>query len=352
MFRFICLLILSVILVGLIPDLAIAQGGREERSSRFISFIDRNNNGVLEPTEFDRLPGRLRESLEGAGLDTSRSMSRQEFERFMPQLMEKMRSRREEGTGAEGRKRPMVFRVSPTSISGSTGSTGNVIVSGEDQKAIQVTYGTIQPGKGGRGVTSTSGKSSSSSKKENGKPTRTTVDLNQEFTPHDLDQDGQIGLYEWRKNNPGKLADFFVMDLNGDGFLTPREIQLSKAGKTQRSAASFMFALNHGQPDKPDENVAKTEASSKSSSSSPSTTKKNVPTATTNKTTSSSTDPVSNQAKYFFKLLDRNKDNNISAEEWKKSRSMRRMFEGANIDLTQSMTQTQFVEHYVTIKKK
>ena len=57
------------------------------------------------------------------------------------------------------------------------------------------------------------------------------------------------------------------------------------------------------------------------------------------------------QANYFFKLLDRDKDNSISAEEWKKSRSMRRMFEEASIDLTVTMSQEQFVKHYIAIKK-
>jgi hypothetical protein len=58
-----------------------------------------------------------------------------------------------------------------------------------------------------------------------------------------------------------------------------------------------------------------------------------------------------NQANYFFKLLDRNKDSSVSPEEWKKSRSMRRMFEKENIDLSVSMSQEQFVGHYVAIKK-
>lgn len=352
MFRFLYLMIPSVVLVGFVPDLAIAQRGGEGRASKFISFIDRNKNGVIEPAEFDQLPGRFRESLESAGLDTSRTMTRQEFERIMPRIMEQMRGRRGRPSDSEGRKRPMVMRVSPTSSLGSTGSSSKIVVNGVVQNPAQVRYGTIQPNKSGQRATSATEKSNSSSKKENAKSVRTTVDLIQEFTPHDLDQDGQVGLYEWRKNNPSKLAEFFVMDLNGDGFLTPREIQLSKAGKTQRSAASFMFALNGDQPIDSQTNQEKNTDLAKSSKVKQKTNIKTGQPTSAKKTTSSTTDPVANQANYFFKLLDRNKDNTVSAEEWKKSRSMRRMFEGENIDLTQSMSQAQFVEHYVTIKKK
>jgi hypothetical protein len=42
------------------------------------------------------------------------------------------------------------------------------------------------------------------------------------FDEYDGDKDGQIGLYEWRKN--GKVIDEFnEMDLNGDGFVTADE---------------------------------------------------------------------------------------------------------------------------------
>ncbi|WP_194242432.1 EF-hand domain-containing protein [Gimesia benthica] len=59
-----------------------------------MSFLDRNRNGVIEPDEFDRMPGRFKEMLESAGVDTSRSMTAQEYERVMPRVMEQMRSRR------------------------------------------------------------------------------------------------------------------------------------------------------------------------------------------------------------------------------------------------------------------
>lgn len=366
MFRFICLLILSVMLVGLSSNLAFAQPGGESRTRGFMSFLDRNKNGVIEASELDRMPGRFKESLQAAGLDTSRDISQEEFERIMPQLMERMRSQRgpsgssDRGRGGDDRGRSSFSRGPggpPGDFSRRDRNADEGRRGGGDPESMRGRYGSFQPDRGPSPATSSNGRSSgstrssSSSKKESSKPIRTTVDLNKEFVPHDSDQDGQIGLYEWRKNHPTKLSDFFVMDLNGDGFLTPREIQLSKAGKPQRSAASFMFAINNGQQTELEPAPENSQAAAKNPAAKQTTGDKTVPLPAKVKPATPSTDPVVNQAGYFFKLVDRNKDDTVSPEEWKKSRSMRRMFEGANIDLTQSMTQKQFVSHYVTIKK-
>jgi len=333
MIRFINLLIPSVLLVGLSTDLVVAQPGGENRPRDMMSFIDRNKNNVIEPAEFDKMPGRFKEMLQSLGVDTSRNLSRQEFERVMPKIMEQMRSSRGSTGGGDRRS----FGGSPSTSSYGDRSEGRR--RGFDSKPSR--YGSFQPTQEPAPQSSLSKKSTSASKSAPIKPVRATVDLIQEYIPHDADNDGQIGLYEWRKNNPTKLSAFFVMDLNGDGFLTPREIQLSKAGKPQRSAASFMFALTGDEQAEAQLETGKPQTSTKNTAT-PSPVKKPA---------TASNDPLVSQANYFFKLLDRNKDQTVSSEEWKKSRSMRRMFEGANIDLTQSMSQEQFVNHYVTIKK-
>ncbi|QDU05599.1 EF hand [Gimesia chilikensis] len=370
MFRFVRYFVPVVLLVTFSADLSYAQPGGDSRSRGFMSFLDRNRNGVIEPDEFDRMPGRFKEMLESAGVDTSRSMTAQEYERVMPRVMEQMRSRRGsfgggDRGGSDDRSRSGFSRGSggpgfggsgfggpPSSFSRSRGDDDDDrddrSRGGFDRDSTRGRYGSFQSDRGRDEGNSRS--RSSSSQKEPSKPVRTTVDLNSDFVPHDTDQDGQIGLYEWRKNNPGKLSEFFSMDLNGDGFLTPKEIQLSKAGTPQRSAASFMFALNSGQsgtsqPAPQESSASATPASvSKSAEQSAQTTAETKPVAP-------SSDPMVSQANYFFKLLDRDKDNSISAEEWKKSRSMRRMFEEASIDLTVTMSQEQFVKHYIAIKK-
>ncbi|WP_417381030.1 hypothetical protein [Gimesia sp.] len=369
MFRFTNLLIPSVLLVGFCTDLAYAQPGGDSRSRGFISFLDRNKNGVIEASEFDQMPGRFKETLEAAGVNTSRDMSQQEFERIMPQVMERMRSQRGSFGGGDRGSRGGDDRSRFGSSRGFGGPPGGFSRPGGDRNgdddrsggfdrdAMRGRYGSFEPDRGGPSDSPSAGRSSgksssSSSKNEPAKPVRTTVDLNQEFVPHDMDQDGQIGLYEWRKNNPTKLGEFFTMDLNGDGYLTPKEIKLAKEGKTQRSAASFMFALNTGQTGaNPLAASGSTSAPGSVEVSKQSTPEKPSQPVSVQVSTPS-TDPLVAQAGYFFKLVDRDKDGSVSPEEWKKSRSMRRMFEGANIDLTVAMPQEQFVKHYLAIKQK
>lgn len=373
MFRFVSQLILAVALVGFSADLAHAQFGGDSRTRGFFSFIDKNKNGVIESSEFDQMPGRLKESLESAGVDTRRSMSQQEFENVMPKLMERMRSQRG-SSGGDDRRRSGFSRGSGGFGGPPRGSFSRPDDRGDrddrdsrdsrggfDPRSSRGRYGSFDSDRGpgspddGRrdsGRSSSSNRSSSrSGNQEPSKSARTTVDLNQEYVPHDADQDGQVGLYEWRKSNPGKLSEFFTMDLNGDGFLTPREIALSKAGKTQRSAASFMYALGTGQqtPASPASPAPQSEV--KPQAPQPVASSQVSAPAAESKPPTPSTDPVVNQANYFFKLLDRDKDGSVSAEEWKKSRSMRRLFEQENIDLTVTMSQDQFVKHYVAFKK-
>lgn len=43
------------------------------------------------------------------------------------------------------------------------------------------------------------------------------------FAEYDADEDGQVGLYEWRRQGR-PIAEFVPMDRNGDGYLTPAEV--------------------------------------------------------------------------------------------------------------------------------
>ncbi len=43
------------------------------------------------------------------------------------------------------------------------------------------------------------------------------------FTELDFDEDGQIGLYEWRKSGKS-VEEFMAIDRNGDGLITAEEL--------------------------------------------------------------------------------------------------------------------------------
>jgi Ca2+-binding EF-hand superfamily protein len=44
------------------------------------------------------------------------------------------------------------------------------------------------------------------------------------FAACDVDGDGQVALWEWRKNSGKSIAEFQIMDRNGDGLLTAEEV--------------------------------------------------------------------------------------------------------------------------------
>jgi hypothetical protein len=52
---------------------------------------------------------------------------------------------------------------------------------------------------------------------------RINVDLPEKYVPLDTDKDNQLGLYEWPR---ATRLEFFSLDRNEDGFVTPRELLL------------------------------------------------------------------------------------------------------------------------------
>jgi Ca2+-binding EF-hand superfamily protein len=78
-------------------------------------------------------------------------------------------------------------------------------------------------------------------------------DLPSWFTSLDEDQDGQIGLYEWRADGRS-IAEFQAMDLNGDGIITAEEYlryRREKDGGDNRSASvASQFGVDRGGSDR------------------------------------------------------------------------------------------------------
>jgi Ca2+-binding EF-hand superfamily protein len=69
------------------------------------------------------------------------------------------------------------------------------------------------------------------------------------FLEYDTDQDGQVGLYEWRKFGKS-LKEFQEYDQNEDGFITPSEVirWMAKNGELDQSPGTMLAQNNQNSP--------------------------------------------------------------------------------------------------------
>ena len=183
--------------------------------------------------------------------------------------------------------------------------------------------GSSRGGSGGGRERSDRGRRSGSSR-EPSKPkprARVTVDLPDQYAAQDLDQDGQLGLYEWKLS---AFAQFRTLDSNGDGFLTPRELS---AGSGTEAVATATPA---------------TASTDTSSTAVPSTTV-SVSTAAAPSASKKKDAGLVRIAKYTFKALDKDKDGQLSAQEWSQSKRTRESFNKKKVKMKLPIDEAGFV---------
>jgi hypothetical protein len=181
---------------------------------------------------------------------------------------------------------------------------------------------------------------SSTAKTERKPRPRYTVDLPELFDSVDSDQDGQLGLYEWKKSKRG-LADFRKIDSDSDGFLTPAELVRAESIPAPNTS-----------------NIAAVKPAAPVEGSTPATT----PESAANRTAApvavtppavievDASNPLAMEAKKMFSLLDVDRDGSVNESEWRRSVKLKPLFEQFGADLKQPMDSTTFVSHYVQIK--
>jgi hypothetical protein len=149
--------------------------------------------------------------------------------------------------------------------------------------------------------------------------------LPDQYRSRDIDKDGQIGMYEWTRSD---YATFRKLDLNHDGFLTPQELTPISTGKPAAPVVSVTLY--------PPDAAANDTAASKSSETAP-------------EPAAASAAPASGQrseAERFFELLDKDKNDKVTEEEFKKSFLMSKKFADAGISLAFPVTRDEFVRQY------
>ena len=163
-------------------------------------------------------------------------------------------------------------------------------------------------------------------------PAKVVLKLSSKFAAYDQNGDNQIGLYEWDR---AKLTEFLQLDRNSDGFLTARELDDASVASITITAMPQAAPATPGTPQtvvsatgKPAAVVAPAAPPTESDS------------------------PETRQAKYFFSLTDKDKNGEISAEEWSASRGVRGMFEKGQIAPTIPIKQEEFVAQFLVLKGK
>jgi len=323
---------------------------------RFFRYLDNDGDGTIRGSEWDRIP-RMRGMLEDMEIDPERGVQLEEFESLSGEMMQRMRDRggfggrrrRDDRTDDEERERGDSRRGSEESESGrrsrdfgrrgssrsggpSRDSESNDGDSerrdfgrrrtdnGDSNEENRPLRGTRRRRRQDRNETKRSNRRQDSGDDE--RP-RVTLTLPAEYASRDQNRDGQLGLYEWPQTD---FSAFASLDHNGDGFLTPRELQRS---------------------DRPASNVSAVSVAAPQVRSSR---------AVTKPVSASSSDQDGSKyqkaAEFAFRALDRDKDGVVAAEEWKRSRSTRPLFEKGGVDISLTMSREDFIANYVRLRSK
>lgn len=258
-----------------------------DRSERYFNDLDRNRDGYLDSDEFRRVDGRLRDRFRDRGVDGERPVSKSRFMDTYRRIEEDRRKEEEERRREGGDSR-----------SSSSSSSSRDRSSGSSRRS----------------------------------KVKLTAALPSKYAAFDKNLDDQIGMYEWDR---AKYAEFIALDRNGDGFLTPNELD------------------DPPKPNAPTVTATAPSGAAATSSSGTLATPGSSPAPATILKPASTDDPDTKQAKYMFSvIIDRDKNGEISEKEWADTRGIRPMFEKAGVTPTLPMKEADFVKQYLIVKQQ
>lgn len=290
--------------------------------------IDTNGDGVIDAGEVQQVDGFRRQFLTQMGIDGSRPVSLREYTEKREQAMRSFDPqqfrRPDSGGGSPGGGGFPGFGGSP----GSGGGPPSIPPRSDSDRGDG-----RRPDEPARDERRESSNSSKSSKKSAKPKERVTKDLPGDYREKDKNGDGQIGLYEWDRK---AFAQFYALDRNGDGLLTPDELiaATKKSSSSDKSSSKSATTTT----------IAAASGDAKSSPSTSDTTKPSD--SSSMKSASASATTETSPGIKSFVGLDSNRDGKLSEDEWRRSRRTREKFENAKIELKFPLDQAQYVELY------
>lgn len=317
-------------------DVAYAQRGGFS-PDRIFDFMDSDKNGRLDAEEIERSRGPFKDMLQQQGIDYRRGLDRNGFS----SAFERMRQQRESQSGDRGSDRGGSDRRSR----GDDRSRDDR--SREDDRRSREDSDRRRREEDDRRRSSESSRPTGPVMPVLRPKERVTVDIPSSFTDGDTDGDGQIGFYEWKKWKRESISEFARYDRNNDGFLTPKELV-----KGPSETVMAVATVNLSSQSAPGSSTRPANSSPQTATSGTESSTASTSSSSTSSSASSSVDTSSvagRRAESMFRLLDRNRDDQLADDEWQRARTIKPLFEQGGIDLSKPMSKNDFLENYIRL---
>ena len=275
-----------------------ARGGGEDRGRRgrfdpaeMASRLDEDKNGIISSSEIERAPSFMRDNFKQQGLDFHKGVRVEELQGVAQRSVDEMRRQRDEGRDGRSDRpelapRGEVRTVAPAPATGS---------------------GTPAPKK---------------------PKTRVAPLLPEAFKAIDTDLDCQIALYEWRQAKRGPISQFTLIDTDGDGFLTPKELAKPVPAPAPTNPETKTGNATTAATSKPDPPAV-------------------APAKPPEPVTVSTEAAV--QATRAFEQLDGDRSGTVAGEEWSKSSRLKPLYVKGGYDLSKPLSKEEFTQAFVRV---